>query len=197
VFGQWIGRIEGTNSGNVVLDVDEDRPDACFIHIDDLALPLSAVGRLEENGSGIRGRLTGFVPKRDPSASQTVPRYGEFSLSRDGDSISGTWSTNTETRGTLSAIRVDDPIARPADYKFSWSQFRDWALGTGQESGNGFSEGIHATTTPWSQPSTELAVEIYRGICWRIFLDSTDMWRRYWVSESMLGIRTNTVSFST
>ena len=56
--GQWLGQIDGTNTGNLILNIDADRPAIGWLQLNDPQQPLTATIIFNPKGSKITGNLT-------------------------------------------------------------------------------------------------------------------------------------------
>jgi len=127
--GQWLGVIDGTNSGQVMLGVDPDRPGIGCIQADDPLLPFAVDAVFEVKGSDLRGRLTNFMPQGLPAEPDIqLPQSGEIYGHLEKDEFTGTWKTDGGTHGAFVFLRAEDHEPIAADQTMSWNEFREWAF---------------------------------------------------------------------
>lgn len=131
--GQWIGRIDGTNTGRCILNIDPDRPRIGVVQVLDQLLPFSVhLVDLVCDGSELRGLLAGFffpaLAGPNPPTGVQVATTGIVEGKIAGDLLTAKWGTDVGTSGTVSLLRSGPSAPSPADHVFSWAQFREWAL---------------------------------------------------------------------
>lgn len=130
--GQWIGQISGTNTGFMTLNIDRDRSNYASILVDDPKQPFSAHGPITFTSTTVKGKLNLFTPHGPPlpplPPGFRLPQEGEYSGTVAGDRVTGTWSTNIQTRGEFELIRREALQVRPPDHVMRWQEFRNWAL---------------------------------------------------------------------
>jgi hypothetical protein len=144
--GQWIGRYAGTNSGTLVIDLDDVETHyegiACA-YDDDQSLPSTYVSiRTFDKQNSFEGRLR-LLPI-DPHTNQpatwdklasafgqgvTVPTYADVRLKLGDNVLSVTWATDINTSGYAQITRTEQ--AKPTDYQpqpevNSWEQFKQF-----------------------------------------------------------------------
>ena len=77
MYGQWIGRLQGTNDGTVLLNIDRDRPDSGCLQVNDYQQPFSAEITLAIKGRKLAGDIRPY-PTANPVI--TLPSNGRFSV---------------------------------------------------------------------------------------------------------------------
>lgn len=136
--GQWLGRFEGTNLGFALLDLDhedEHLEGMVYAYDSDMELPSICGSVVVEP----EAELLKFTVKPQP-IHPTEPRFallGEFngilpaevsvSLSLNGDRLSGHWSTDAETKGSVDLRRSKASTASlytPDTEIVSWDTFQ-------------------------------------------------------------------------
>lgn len=136
-MGQWIGEINGTNQGSVILNVDHDRPEVGWFQVDDSVFPFVAgASDLKVSDSGIvTASIGGFLPQPYFGQEQVMdqaevqfPISGTLKGQIVDQVFSGTWTTDAGTTGHFTLERADSSAARPADHLFSWAEFKKWAF---------------------------------------------------------------------
>ncbi|MFI5395777.1 MAG: FRG domain-containing protein [Candidatus Binatia bacterium] len=128
LYGQWIGQIQGTNSGYALLNVDGDRPGKGCLQVDDPQQPFSSQVAFSIAGSTVTGSLAGFFPQDRAAQGIVLPRNGNLSGTLQGDRLTGTWQTELATQGTFELTRREPLVPRPADKAMAWGDFREWIL---------------------------------------------------------------------
>jgi hypothetical protein len=103
LVGRWIGRIEGTNSGNLLLDI-EQRDDKLSgqARLNDTRFGVCAFDLTGENSSG--ELVLDLSPKEVMPGVQITPAKVRGAVQKDG-SIRGDWQTEGGTAGTFVAVR--------------------------------------------------------------------------------------------
>lgn len=129
MWGQWIGKFSGTNSGDAILNIDRDKPQNGKISIYDRTTNSPArwasVHFIQENH-----RLLGefeYLEDAPPIPGISQASNGTLEISTLTDtSMSGNWSTNIGTNGNFELKKPDEDIENPPDHVFSWEQFTQW-----------------------------------------------------------------------
>jgi hypothetical protein len=127
MFGQWRGRIKGTNNnGDLLLNVDRDRPTRGRIHVVDGVAPFIADVVISESGSNVTGQLSNVM--QFPGLNgKTYPSTGTITGTVSGNQLSGTWTTDTLSSGTFHLTEVEIQAAMAPTMQLSWDQFVAWA----------------------------------------------------------------------
>jgi hypothetical protein len=144
MWGQWIGQFNGTNSGLLTLNIDQDRPYTGRLLVVDSDLQkvsFHAKVSLRVSDSRLDGQLQDFTLSWDSSLilgkpvqelRQHWPQTGEISgeIYKDGgrEQLSGNWETDIGTTGAFLAQKYEPVSASPADQEMSWDEFKEWAL---------------------------------------------------------------------
>lgn len=101
--GRWIGRIEGTNSGNFLLDIEQrDGKLSGRARLNDAAHGVSAFDAAGETTGG--QLVLDLAPKEVMPGIAIAPAKVQGVLQNDG-SIRGDWQTELGTAGTFVAVR--------------------------------------------------------------------------------------------
>jgi hypothetical protein len=78
--GQWIGKISGTNTGYMMLNIDRDRSNHVLIQVDDPQEPFSAQGVIAFTDTTLTGKLSRFTLHGHPLLPGfRLPQESEFS----------------------------------------------------------------------------------------------------------------------
>jgi hypothetical protein len=129
--GQWLGTIQGTNTGYVCVNVDRDRPLVASVQSFDGThkVFLQAHAVLTVVGSTVTGAMTQFSPHGDgPPPGVRIPGSANLTGHLNGDTLTGTWVTDVSTSGQVTLNRYEALLAGPADQTMDWPEFREWAL---------------------------------------------------------------------
>jgi len=146
--GQWMGRYSGTNSGLLVIELDEMETHyegRAYAYDDNTQLPSTfAFIRTpsKESSFQLRLQLSPLDPGTgDPTAwnqlasrfpSVAFPLYADVDLSFSGDALEVSWKTNILTSGSAEIARskADAPTDyRPLPSVTTWSEFKDFVSG--------------------------------------------------------------------
>lgn len=144
--GQWIGTYSGTNSGMLVLDLDDVGSiyqGIVFAYDNNRALPRSfAEIQIEKGKTQFSSRVqlanaergTGILLTDANVAAKfpgvAVPSYADINWTIEPTSISVTWATDIGTSGSgqLSRSKAGEPSALKAEQK-SWEEFNAFVRG--------------------------------------------------------------------
>ncbi len=103
ISGRWIGRIEGTNSGNVLLELDhKDGALSGHARLNDTTYGLSAFG---VTGTVCDGQLTLDLAPREVMPDTVLTRARVCTSIQADGSMRGTWEAEGGTAGTFVAVR--------------------------------------------------------------------------------------------
>jgi FRG domain len=142
--GQWVGRYTGTNSGLLVIDLDDIGTHyegiACA-YDDDTSLPSTCVFiKTTDKSNPFNGRVDLLLI--DPRSGEPttwdkisslfesdtiVPEYADVRLDLSGDTLNVTWETNINTSGyaEIARTKADTPTEyQPLPEVKSWEQFK-------------------------------------------------------------------------
>ncbi len=137
MWGQWIGQIEGTNTGLVSLSIDRDSPFAGRIVVGDTSPAISsfhAKTTVKQDGNQITAKLTDFTPitlQNFPSREHSLPylpKKGQFTGKLEGNLLRGDWKTDIKTEGKFILFNKEEYPPEPHDLVMPWSEFNQWAL---------------------------------------------------------------------
>jgi hypothetical protein len=126
MFGQWRGWIKGTNNGELLLNVDRDRPTRGRIQVADGVAPFIADVAISVSGMIVTGQLSNVVAF-PPLSGKTYPTTGTITGTITGNQLAGVWTTDTPSSGTFSLMEVEVQPAMAATMQHSWDQFVTWA----------------------------------------------------------------------
>lgn len=133
MFGQWRGWIKGQNSsgplgGELLLNIDRDRPDEGRVHVVDGVGPFIADISIAVSGSNMSGSISKVVPFPTKTDGVDYASAGMFNGIISGGNLSGDWSTNVGSAGTFSLLSAESRPAMPPTTQRSWTDFVSWAL---------------------------------------------------------------------
>jgi len=138
MWGQWLGRIEGTNSAIIMFSIDEDSPfrGALSVSEDDPTKPsFHATLEIKQNANIITGTLNQFTLfsfNSDPAIKlkeqKQLPNAGTIEGVLKGLHIEGTWKMDIGTNGTFSLDKLDTDLQFDNDRTMEWDEFKVWAL---------------------------------------------------------------------
>jgi hypothetical protein len=142
--GQWMGRYTGSNSGTLVIDLDDRGAyyeGRAYVYEDNQALP-STVALIKTQDKANTCRLTLPVYPIDPRTGDqtswnqlasffptiTFPAFAEVVLDYD-NVLKVSWATNTKTTGSaeLAKSRAGEPTEyKPLSEVTNWKQFKEY-----------------------------------------------------------------------
>lgn len=126
--GQWFGRIDGTNEGFAVLNIDRDRPTVGHLHVWDSQVPFNAMAEFSTGDGALVGALREYSAPNLPSGAQ-LPKEGKFNVTaQELERLEGSWETDLGTSGRFWLERRDVPVNSGPDVTMTWKEFRDYAL---------------------------------------------------------------------
>lgn len=141
ITGQWIGTIQGDNSGLVLISIDADRPERGVVTIFEsegpVAQPYRIVFRLNQSPGSLEGTSGDIcevgqpirIPRASPreDANYELPSFVSMQLRLEGERLLGRWQTNAGREGEITAnARWIGPT--PEDSKIvDWDGFKAWA----------------------------------------------------------------------
>jgi hypothetical protein len=128
MFGQWRGWINGTNHGELLLNVDRDRPTRGRIHVVDDQAPFIADVLISESGASVTGQLSSAIPFPLKIEGKQYPSGGTITGKIDVLKLSGTWKADTGSSGTFQLMSAEAQPAVAPTMRLSWSKFVEWAL---------------------------------------------------------------------
>jgi hypothetical protein len=148
--GQWIGRYSGTNSGLLVIDIDDldtHYEGRAFAYDDNSSLPATfAFIKTPDKSSSTFQLAIDLLPvdprTGDPSSWDQLkklfpqdvvfPRRAEVSISRNNNTLNVSWKTDIETTSSaeLPKSRADEPTEyKPLSEITNWAQFKTYVTG--------------------------------------------------------------------
>jgi hypothetical protein len=129
LYGQWLGTIQGTNDGYIMLSIDQDRPTIGWLQVYDNGQLTSAIVTLTVNGQNVTGAFNNyFIHGNNARPDITMPNVGHFDGTLTGQTLIGTWRTNINTNGTFNLTRFEGVKEYAADKTMKWRDFRQWIL---------------------------------------------------------------------
>lgn len=134
MWGQWLGKIKGTNEAMITLNIDRDSP--CYGALavadsDPSKSSFQATIQLKINEDLITGEVSQFSPffyndnQRNPE--NTLPHSASLNAKIEDNKITGAWKTDIGTNGDFWLLKFDD-FKREPDYEMEWDQFKEWSL---------------------------------------------------------------------
>ncbi|MBI3584765.1 MAG: FRG domain-containing protein [Nitrospinae bacterium] len=133
MWGQWIGKTEGTNKGTVILNIDGDIQNEGLIAFIDynVSRPIFyAKAIIEHNSNYFKAQLLNFASYPPNVKNQNfLPKTGEISGIIDNNSIRGNWKTDIDTSGSFVLNNYESDDYYNCDYEYSWDKFREWIIG--------------------------------------------------------------------
>ena len=129
MWGQWLGAFAGTNSGEVILNIDKDIKTRGKLSIYDITTNTPArwadihFTKHQDRTSAI------FVFLGEAPIIEGViqPSHGMLQISELTDTLmTGDWETDIGTSGSFQLNKPDDTVFSAADYTFSWEEFNLW-----------------------------------------------------------------------
>lgn len=138
MWGQWLGKISGTNNGLIMLNIDADRPNEGVLSLyerDPSKLSLLMNISIVASGEKFIGTLGGFQPYPHPidqKAYDTIlpqlPKSGSVEFDIDGSILKGVWITDIGTGGDIRLEKFENDSAVDADEEMSWDKFKQWVI---------------------------------------------------------------------
>ena len=128
LYGQWLGRIQGTNDAYIMLSIDHDRPTIGWLQVYDNQQPSSAVITLTVSGQNVTGAINNYVIHGEAQPDTTMPNVGHFEGTLNDQTLKGTWRTDINTNGTFNLTRFESVREYAADKTMHWRDFRQWIL---------------------------------------------------------------------
>lgn len=133
MFGQWRGWIKGTHNGELLLNVDRDRPTFGRLHVADGVAPFIADALISESGTAVSGQLTNIHPFPKPLNGVTYPSNGTITATLSDLMLAGSWNTNLGSAGTFQLLSAEAQPAIAPTMQLTWSDFVTWALSKVEE----------------------------------------------------------------
>jgi FRG domain len=146
MYGQWIGNYTGTNSGLLVIDLDDfgtHYEGIAWAYDDDPLLPGTFVAiKSPDKQTSFQSRFplnpvdpnTGLPTTWDRMATglppnTRVPQYADVRVDWDGDSLTVEWTTDIDTSATakITRTRMDAPTEyQPLPEVSCWAEFKSF-----------------------------------------------------------------------
>src|SRR5450830_40151 len=129
MWGQWLGTFDGTNSGEVILNIDKDLKTNGKISIYDLTTNTPARWadiRFKTNEASISATFVYLVEA--PQIEGVVhATNGQLQISElSNNSILEEYTKKVGTHGSFKLNKNDDRLASEANNTFSWEEFNGW-----------------------------------------------------------------------
>ena len=137
MFGQWIGKIEGTNTGFCVLNIEERDQSIgriMFHDFDPKFLSMWATVSFVKNENGIiSGSLSNFwifhngILKQNTEIDNVIyPTSGKVEGIIREEKIEGSFKTNTNSSGKFILEHADKEKPEKADHEIGWEDFKSF-----------------------------------------------------------------------
>lgn len=129
MWGQWLGKFDGTSNGEVILNIDKDRLNTGRLSIYDQTFnipPRWANIEFAHNQGSISANFNYLVDA--PAIDNVVsPSLGDLNITKLTDTeMEGNWSTNIGTNGNFYLTKSDDSFITKADHMFTWEEFESF-----------------------------------------------------------------------
>ncbi len=177
-YGQWSGKIAGTNNADVILSIDklkEDKEGSIAVSPTDnhsfpciLRVIFDSVNTITGKISGHLDRFIGFkdgkivLPQVTDKLALSESGTIEGAIEDSGNSFSCKWQTNLKYNGDAKFKRVVRPEARPIEDIISWKVFKDKIIKYQQQYGNILFRGQNNSVCP-------LTTRFHRAGCWDLY----------------------------
>lgn len=178
LFGQWSGKIVGTNNADVILSIDKlkenEEGSITISPADDHSFPCILriiFDSVDATTGKVSGRLDRFVGFKDgriifPQVTDKIALSEsgtiEGVIENGGNSFSCKWQTNLKFNGDAKFIRVRRPVAQPVESIISWKIFKDSIIKYQQQYGNILFRGQNNSLYP-------LTTRFHRAKCWDLY----------------------------
>jgi hypothetical protein len=133
MYGQWYGRVDGTNTGVVVLNIDANTQNyGRLMFADSTVQPMYCSVSISRSGESFYGELSDFHvdPFFSVNSENNIPTTGVMKGNVKQDlSIEGEWRTNVDTGGTFeltNIAKIELPIGRSTEV--SWEEYKSEVL---------------------------------------------------------------------
>ncbi len=134
MWGQWIGKIKGTNTGQVILNIDRDSPNFGTFCVSDYEPNnpyFNAKVYLNKNGNEVIGDMTSFNLfsyetnlKKRQLLQNNLPKIGKLEGKIDKNNIYGNWNTDIDTKGEFELFKADDDFESTSNFEMTWEEFK-------------------------------------------------------------------------
>lgn len=178
LYGQWSGKIAGTNNADVILSIDklkEDKEGSITVSPSDghsfpciLRVIFESVNTTTGKISGHLDRFIGFkdgkiiLPQVTDVLALSESGTIEGVIEDAGNSFSCKWQTNLKFNGDAKFKRVVRPMAQPVENIINWKVFKDKIIKYQQQYGNILFRGQNNSLCP-------LTTKFHRAGCWDLY----------------------------
>lgn len=127
MWGQWLGKFDGTSNGEVILNIDKDRLNTGRLSTYDQTFNTPARWadiEFYHNHEDISAKFhyLGVAPKIE---NVTSPSSGTLKITKiTNTEMEGNWSTNIGTHGNFYLTKPDDDLPSKADHTLTWDEFK-------------------------------------------------------------------------
>jgi hypothetical protein len=129
MWGQWLGKFEGTNSGEAILNIDRDIGTSGKLSIYEYSPtipPRWANIFFTENDEKIAGNFF-YLGNPEQSESLGLPTDGTLEITNSSDTeLKGIWQTNIGTNGTFTLHKQNEIEPSTPEEIFTWDEFKNW-----------------------------------------------------------------------
>ncbi len=136
MWGQWLGKFDGTNSGEVILNIDKDivvRGKLSTYEPSHYIQPRWAEVHFTSNEEHITATLI-YLDTPPEIEGVIFPTHGQLKISELTDTLMiGTWETNIGTKGSFNLTKPDESLPSTADNIFNWGQYINWVNSQSQQ----------------------------------------------------------------
>lgn len=137
MWGQWLGRFDGTSVGEAILNIDKDRLNIGKLSTYDQTFNITARWA-EIFFTNAQGKTSAkFIYLGNPPKIQNVisPSEGELKISKLTDTeMEGEWKTNIGSHGNFYLKKPNEKLASEANHTFTWEEFASWLNNENQQS---------------------------------------------------------------
>ena len=136
IAGQWVGKVEGTNRGSLIINIDNNKTDEVGIMFNDQAPVYSIASRAFitrlPGDKFYKGKI-GFFRHFDSKTRQMISASNPKDFASSGDvvfelksnnTITGEWKTNIGTNGRFEANLQSQAPASAVKKILRWDQFK-------------------------------------------------------------------------
>lgn len=132
-WGQWIGRVSGTNQGAFILNIDADRTERGHIGFADNKLELSSYEG-EVLFKKVGGKLEGHIDEiriacKGTSEDEIFPENGKLIFDNiSAEKLEGTWHSDNGQNGKFVLTRRESDRSELVGEKMEWAEYLAWAF---------------------------------------------------------------------
>ncbi len=138
MWGQWLGRIEGSNKAVIMLNIDSDSPFMGALSASDFDPKKPSfhttvqLKRKENIIAGTLSQFSLFSFNIDPATAEKeqsqLPSSGAIDGAINGNKIEGSWKTDLGTNGSFILEKIDTDLEFKSDHLMEWEEFKKQVL---------------------------------------------------------------------